>query len=178
MNHLLIKVIRGLLKEWQTQTPISLPTSTPAMNNLYFAPTNIQTLAPGVEHLPQNTMKAACCFIQRTDGKILGVSRKYDPNAWGLPGGKVEANESVESAAARELQEETGLVATTCKLIYTNTDADGYETNTFLCDVENINDIETSEEGRVKWITWDDLLAGPFANYNAELYNAIHSSKF
>jgi ADP-ribose pyrophosphatase YjhB (NUDIX family) len=173
MHKTLKKVIRGLIREWQSMTPISMPTSTPSTGNIYFNPTNIAMVRPGTEHLPQETRKAACCFIQRADGKILGVSRKYDPNAWGLPGGKVEENESIEDGAARELSEETGLTATSLKPIHSSIDADGFETTTFMCDVENINDIETSEEGRVKWITWNELLTGPFANYNQELYNVI-----
>jgi 8-oxo-dGTP pyrophosphatase MutT (NUDIX family) len=45
------------------------------------------------------------------DGLILSVPRRNNPNDFGLPGGKVEEGESEVDAAARELFEETGLVA-------------------------------------------------------------------
>jgi 8-oxo-dGTP diphosphatase len=47
------------------------------------------------------------------DGKVLLIQRGKQPGKglWSLPGGKVEIGEQVESAAVRELFEETQVVA-------------------------------------------------------------------
>lgn len=53
-----------------------------------------------------------CATIEGEDCVIL-VKRKNPPNAgtWGFPGGHVELGETAAEAAARELLEETGVVA-------------------------------------------------------------------
>ena len=47
------------------------------------------------------------------DGQVLLVQRRNPPDAglWGFPGGHVELGETALAAAARELLEETGIVA-------------------------------------------------------------------
>jgi mutator protein MutT len=47
------------------------------------------------------------------DDQVLLVQRAHAPDAglWGFPGGKIESGESIEQAALRELQEETGVIA-------------------------------------------------------------------
>ena len=42
-------------------------------------------------------------------GQILAVSRKDDPNDFGLPGGKLDPGETFTAGAIREVREETGL---------------------------------------------------------------------
>jgi 8-oxo-dGTP diphosphatase len=51
-------------------------------------------------------------FLVR-DGKLLMGKRQntFGAGFWGLPGGHLEKDETVEMAALRELKEETGLVA-------------------------------------------------------------------
>jgi 8-oxo-dGTP diphosphatase len=52
-------------------------------------------------------MKERATVICKRDGRILYVRK---PKArWALPGGKIEAGETPEQAAVRELREETGL---------------------------------------------------------------------
>lgn len=57
-------------------------------------------------------------------GRVVLVQRRNPPNAgtWGFPGGHVELGETALAAAARELREETGVIATPQRYL-TNVDA-------------------------------------------------------
>lgn len=50
------------------------------------------------------------------EGRVLLVRRKYPPDIglWAFPGGKIELGEGVETAALRELFEETGISGKAC----------------------------------------------------------------
>lgn len=116
----------------------------------------------------QNEKQAACCLILSDDGKVLAVSRKDDPTAFGMPGGKVDPGETAEQAAARELQEETGLTATALHQVFVRKEHDGYTTTTFATEVSG--QIDTPESGVVRWVTPEVLFAGPFGGYNKRLW--------
>lgn len=52
------------------------------------------------------------------DGKLLLIERKKFPFGFAAPAGHVDGDATFEDAARRELQEETGLVATQLELLY------------------------------------------------------------
>jgi 8-oxo-dGTP diphosphatase len=58
----------------------------------------------------RNPVPSTTCLIP-TDGGIVLVKRRYDPamGKWALPGGFVDAEETVTEGAVREVKEETNL---------------------------------------------------------------------
>ena len=84
--------------------------------------------------------KLAATVVIEENGKVLMVRRLTQPGfgLWSLPGGYVDRGEVVESAAAREVLEETGLQVDITKLIGLFSESghpvvvaafDGYKTN-------------------------------------------------
>ncbi|MBS7811633.1 NUDIX hydrolase [Roseococcus pinisoli] len=78
--------------------------------------------------------RVGCGAAILVDGKLLLVRRRRDPEAghWGLPGGKVDAFETVPEAVAREISEELGIRITP---------------ETLLCVVDQID-----REGHQHWV--------------------------
>jgi 8-oxo-dGTP diphosphatase len=75
---------------------------------------NTPAPVPAVEASPSGDRPklGAIAVVLRAD-EVLLVRRRNNPDAglWGYPGGHVELGETVREAAARELFEETGVVA-------------------------------------------------------------------
>ncbi len=67
---------------------------------------------PSSAKAPARPVLAASVAVFR-DGKVLLATRTKPPadQLWSLPGGKVEAGETLEEAALRELEEEVGVRA-------------------------------------------------------------------
>lgn len=61
-------------------------------------------------------------IIIEIDGRVVLIRRKNEPLGWAIPGGFVDEGETVEHAAVREAEEETGLQVTLQELLYVYSD--------------------------------------------------------
>jgi 8-oxo-dGTP diphosphatase len=109
--------------------------------------------------------------------KILAVTRKGTESDWGLPGGKVEPNETPEEAANRECMEEVGVRVFDLKLVY-----EGPSLDSSTCWVKTYEALSwgnwpraVEPNTRVSWITWAKMLdlKNSFVAYNMKLYEYL-----
>lgn len=118
-------------------------------------------------------MRNAAVMLVVKDGKILAVSRRHDKTKFGLPGGKVEPDETPEQAAIRETEEETGIKVSDCVFIFRRDEPrdrpEGEDFHAYCYYALNWSgEPHDSEEGTVEWMTEEDLIGdkGAFADYN------------
>jgi len=108
------------------------------------------------------------------DGQVLLVKRSKAPDAglWGFPGGHVEAGETVAEAAARELLEETAVMARPGAVLGTfdaiRHDSDGaLSSHFFLVGVACAylaGSVEAGDDAaEARWVATEDVLAGRLA---------------
>ena len=110
------------------------------------------------------------CPITR---RILAVSRKDNPNDYGLPGGHIEAGEDPARAAARELREETGAIIhhKALRPVFARKGCVTYEAPFFL--ITAVQPIGKAETGRISWVEPQTLIDGCFGKYNRRLLRAL-----
>jgi 8-oxo-dGTP pyrophosphatase MutT (NUDIX family) len=112
------------------------------------------------------------------DGLVLAVSRKNDPNDFGLPGGKIDPGETSDQALARELKEETGLEVLAYEGVFEDRDrVVGGEPRP--CKTYRVlawkGDLKTEEAGVVKWVK-PSVITDPstsFHEYNSRLFSHL-----
>ena len=67
-----------------------------------------------IGHAPM--LSAGATIVVLKENKIL-LNLRSDTNTWGIPGGAIELGETLEETAARELKEETNLIANNFTLL-------------------------------------------------------------
>ena len=115
------------------------------------------------------------------DRRVLLVKRGQSPfvGLWGLPGGKLEANETPRDAARRELKEETGIEAEIDGIVDTVKIAAGegttYRLTVFFGRAAGGRLKAGSDSEMAAWIPLDDIDALPMTEGTAELiWIAVH----
>jgi 8-oxo-dGTP pyrophosphatase MutT (NUDIX family) len=129
-------------------------------------------------------LHAVSIVLINEHNEILGVSRKYDHNDFGLVGGKVDEEdffsenniklplfEALEKAAIREAKEETGLNISDLEVIYASFWGNRMQW-TFLAKYSG--EIHTNEPHVVKWIDIKTLVKGSFKEYNLEVLASLN----
>lgn len=98
--------------------------------------------------------------ILTCDGKILLLKRHpYDrtlPNFYCLPGGKVDENESLETALIREVKEETNIDIDGCTF-FVKDENEKFEINFFKVETTATNVTISDEHESYMWMELADL---------------------
>ena len=114
--------------------------------------------------------KLGVCLCALKGDKVLAVARRNSVDQWGLPGGKIEPGESMIDALVREVQEETRIVLDKNKLrpVFSRVD-DSFFVVTYFYQGKIEEKPRQGDAGPVEWVTWDQLIIGPFGIYNSRL---------
>jgi 8-oxo-dGTP diphosphatase len=113
----------------------------------------------------EGAVVAVGAVVLRDDGRVLLVKRARPPNmgTWTLPGGRVEASESLEGAIVREVREESGLVVEArlpLGVVHLEREGFRYDIHEFLCDVRGGADAVAGDDAAaVRWAGSAELAA-------------------
>ena len=106
----------------------------------------------------EKTPLASVAGIIEKDGKILLLKQTY-VKGLGIPGGIIEATETLETALWREIREETGLSVTDSAYFYSTTAFfKGYPTLSIIFKAKAEGEMKGSDEGELVWINPEDAL--------------------
>lgn len=131
--------------------------------------------------MDMNEHTTAVCLLLKKDNKYLATTRRGTTDQWGLPGGKVDRGEFPKQALVREVEEETGIKLDiySIECVFSEDCGPGKDGRIFHCHAyiyhKPINEEPKSMEDGIltDWVSFDDLVNGPFGGYNRNLFNQL-----
>ncbi|MFC3927651.1 NUDIX domain-containing protein [Streptococcus caprae] len=115
----------------------------------------------------QEVILTNMCLVENDQGQFVMQIRSPERYAWSgaaLPGGHIEAGESLHEAVIREIYEETGLTIAHPELVgvkHFHTRGDDIRYLVFLYRTTAFTgEIRSSEEGEVVWVSREDIASG------------------
>lgn len=114
-----------------------------------------------------NPAAAVVAFITNGKGELLVEKRKHEPakGTLDLPGGFTDVLETAEESVAREVKEETGLVVTEARYLFSLPNVyrySGLDIQTldmfFACKVEDASQLKAMDDAaECMWVAPDDI---------------------
>lgn len=130
-----------------------------------------------------DALHVAVGVILRDDGQILLARRaahQHQGELWEFPGGKVDADETVQQALCRELQEELGIEVVTAALEPLLDVHHQYPDRSVWLDVWWVREFHGLAQGRegqpLVWVPAETLHRWPLPAANAAIVQAIQQA--
>jgi len=127
---------------------------------------------------PDKAVHVAVAVIEDNDGNILIAKRPdhvHQGGYWEFPGGKVESDETIETALTREIREELNLLITRSQPLITIPHT--YPDKTVFLDVHRVTEYSgkaIGNEGQlIKWVNKFSLRDFEFPKANAPVIDAV-----
>ncbi len=133
-----------------------------------------------VEETTEETKEVTVATVVKNGDKVLilkrGGTAPWMPNMWNLPGGGVEEGESLEAAAIRECQEESGITIKSLNRIASFADPSGFTLIVFSAEPVDVNVSLNFESSAYVWVDLSNYMKYDYVPYVKQCIDSVLNS--